>query len=161
MLTDYLAYRTASDQIRAFASVGENPDENRNKSTLTAAATMEAAECESFLQLGIDAFHWLIRADEQYRKAVFSGALEYDSSFDASFDEMAQRWLKSGAAADAWIESLAGRGLAPANLHDFRECLRQIRSIVEENDEVTGEIAVLRDQAIEAYHAGDTDEWTP
>ena len=39
---------------------------------------MECRDCDAVLQLGIDAFAWLVRADERLRSAIYSGA-EYDA----------------------------------------------------------------------------------
>ncbi len=154
MITDYLAYRTASRNVQAFVDEG-------GELMARSQEALERLECESFLQLGIDAFHWLIRADEQYRKAVFADDVQYDPAFDASFDALCILWLKSSGFAESWVTAQERRGLTPANLAEFRECVRQAQSIIAENDEVSGEMAVLRDKALEAYEAGETDEWNP
>lgn len=148
MFSDHLAYRTASHGVQAFVEVANELTQRRRQSA-------ELLECESYLQLGIDAFHWLMRADEHYRKAVFTEQLAYDSAFDA----LCVAWLKPTADAENWLTSLEARGLAPPNVAEFRECVIEMRALLAESNEVAGEMAVLRDQATEDYNAGKTDEW--
>lgn len=154
MFTDDLAYRTASHGVQAFVDVANELSARQQRDA-------EQQECESYLQLGIDAFHWLMRADEHYRKAVFSKQLAYDPAFDAAFDHLCVEWLKPTDAAEAWLSSLAARSLSPPNAGEFQECVTEMRALLAESRAVKGELAALRDNAIESYRAGDTDEWRP
>lgn len=152
MFTDDLAYRTASHGVQAFVDVANELSERKKR-------VAEQQECESYLQLGIDAFHWLMRADEHYRKAVFTKQLAFDPTFDAAFDHLCVEWLEPTSSAENWLASLAARSLSPPNAAEFLECVTEMRALLAESREVKGQIAMLRDKAVQSYRTGDSDEW--
>ncbi|MDZ4818927.1 MAG: hypothetical protein SGJ20_08150 [Planctomycetota bacterium] len=152
-MLDFLAYRTARSHIHAFTDESEGIFPGPHQA-------MECHECENFLQLGIDAFNWLTRADAENRKAIFSGRIEHDSQVDDAIDALYHAWLKPCGVAEKWIASQIGRGFELDNLEEFRKCVAEVRAIVsEDNEEVSGELADMRDQAIECHKRGESLEW--
>lgn len=122
---------------------------------------MECLDCEAFLQIGIDAFQWLTRADLVVRKAIFLGKLEYDPELDAQIAGEFRKWLGACDSAKAWMEKQIGRGYKLDNLDDFRECEDQVRAIVESmgSDVLTEPMRELRDRAITEHRNGETAEF--
>src|SRR4051812_16798980 len=90
---------------------------------------MDCRNCEAFLQLGIDAFAWLVRADEIIRAGEFDGK-EHDASAEASIETMFRGWLRPCQFAHAWIKLQTDRNYKLDNLEKFLECEREVRSIV-------------------------------
>ena len=121
---------------------------------------MECRDCEDVLQLGIDAFTWLTRADECIRRAVFEG-VEYDADTDAAIRELFQGWLRPCDAANQWIDGLLRKGYHPHNLDAFRTCEREVRSIVKAHDAdaMTDAMRDLRDRALAEHRDGKTAEF--
>jgi hypothetical protein len=152
MFTDHLSYQTATHGVQAFVRTANQLGKHQQQAA-------ELQECESYLQLGIDAFHWLMRADEHYRRAVFSQQIVYDPAFDQAFDALCAEWLKPVLAAEGWLASLAKRALSPPNAIEFRGCVEEMRAMLTESKELGGEMAVLRDEAIRAFRADEGDEW--
>ena len=56
LLDGGLAFRNARNHVRDFAFEGEELMAKHSQA-------MECRDCEAFLQMGIDAFHWILRAD--------------------------------------------------------------------------------------------------
>lgn len=121
---------------------------------------VDLQECEAFLQLGIDAFSWLVRADETIRAAVYEG-LSHDARSDDALRELLVAWLRPCARGNAWIQSLQANGAEPANLAEFRRCVREVRAIVKswQADELTDAMRDLRDRALAEHERGETAEF--
>lgn len=86
MTTDFLELRNArrySDSYREESDslIAQHKD------------AMECRRCEAFLQMGIDAFRWLIRADRTERLAVMRGEKVYDPAVEDELRTRCKRWL--------------------------------------------------------------------
>jgi hypothetical protein len=116
-------------------------------------------DCEAFLQLGIEAFFWLVRADETIRAAVYGG-MPHDPRADEAIRELFLAWLRPGNRANQWIQSLSDAS-APANLAEFRRCEREVLAIVKswQGDELTDAMRELRDRALAEHERGETAEF--
>jgi hypothetical protein len=157
MGTESLVYRTARKHVENYA---------RESNDLMKAhqEAMDCRECEAFLQLGIDAFRWIIRADRVIRKAIYDRILEFDAEIDDGIRSMCRSWLAPCQYAEQWIAKQQERGYQIDNLGEFRECCEEMRAIVEAQDQGDGEplpIAMikLRDKAIDEYRNGETPEF--
>lgn len=75
MLLDNLAFRTARSQVHNLRGEYDELMVRRRDAT-------DPLDCEAFLQLGIDAFAWLTRADESIREAIFAGGMEHDPAVE-------------------------------------------------------------------------------
>jgi len=152
VLIDLLAYRTARNSVRAFASEGDEIVARNYQAE-------ECRDCESFLQLGIDAYRWLRRADVQVRRAVAEGRLEASSSVDRAIEALFRLWLPPIEAANRWIEMQRERHFAVENLEQFRQCERDVRAIVAEFDKLKAAADRVPPPEDLALIAADPKEW--
>jgi hypothetical protein len=146
MTMDNLALRTARLHVRDYT--GESDDLVRRH-----AEAIDCRECEDFLQLGIDAFQWLGRADRVIRSAVYRGLAEYNPSLDVALATLYAEWLRPCTLAERWIAEQEQRGFRVDNLADFRACCEEVRAIVEAHEGTLENDALveLRDDAIDAH----------
>lgn len=147
-----LAFREARKHVYSFSDESEIMRDHRE--------AMACLDCEAILQLGIDAFHWLVRADESARSAAYRG----DEVEEETFDMLAQlfhHWLKPCAVMNAWIAVQGERGYALSNLEEFRKCEREVRAIVDSltADELSDSVRNLRDAAVAEHRDGQTAEF--
>jgi hypothetical protein len=157
METDYLAFRNAQKHVQSYSQESQDVMARH-------AEAMDCRNCEAFLQMGIDAFEWLMRADRAFRMAVYRGEKEYDPENEKSLRNLCKNWLGPCDVAEQWIETQLTRGYEIDNLVEFRECVRQMSAIVEANDETDNmslpkQIAVFRDSAVDEHHNGQTAEF--
>ena len=146
-----VALRAARRHVNTFTDESEILEDRQDDGDLQ--------DCGDFLQLGIDAFAWLVRADETIRAAVYDG-LPHDRRSDEAVRELLLAWLRPCAKANQWIQ-LLGTTAAPANLDEFRRCEREVRAIVKswQADELTDAMRDLRDRALAEHERGETAEF--
>lgn len=120
-------------------------------------------DCEDFLQMGIDAFEWIIRADEVIRAAIYAGDMEYDEELDHGIQLLLKVWLRPCENAFKWIAKCESLGFKIHNLAHFRECHNEVLAIVESLDspdtEVGDALSAARDEAIREHRNGETAEF--
>jgi hypothetical protein len=121
---------------------------------------IECLDCEAVLQLGIDAFHWLIMADETLRRAVYAGA-PADPDAQQTLEMLFRAWLKPCRPVKAWIAIHKERGYKLANLEKFETAEREVLAIVKalDADQLTDAIRDLRDSAVTEHRNGETAEF--
>jgi hypothetical protein len=117
-------------------------------------------DCEAFLQVGIDAFQWIVRADEAIRLGVSRGQLAPDAQFDRKLKALARAWLNTCdvvSRLNLWYLSRGKLG----NLAEFRRCEAEMRAMVQswQRDKMTDAMRALRDSAIEEHRRGETAEF--
>jgi hypothetical protein len=153
MAQDSLAYRTAQSHVHMYGDAFQGIMAQH-------AEAMECRDCEAFLQMGIDAFEWLMRADREYRMAIYRGEIEHDPDFDKALQNDYEGWLNPCQYAEKWIESQLTRGFKIDNLVEFRRCVEEMNAIVEayrEGDNpifLPEGIAEIRDAAIIEHQNG-------
>ena len=154
MNIESLALRTARNRIRDYQ------DESTDLMNKHAEA-MDCRDCEAFLQLGIDAFRWLARADEMIRASVYGSVREYDSELDVAIATLYAEWLRPCDFAEAWIARQEERQFRVDNLEEFCRCCSEVRAIVEANEGLLANDALveLRDQAVDMHRRGETLEF--
>ena len=157
MAIDNLAFRTAEKHVRNY---------ERESAELMAAhrEAIDCLDCEAFLQLGIDAFAWIMRADQALRVAAADGKIEYDDKLEDGLRALCRAWLKPCPCAQQWIEQQQQRGYNLDNLDPFRNCRDEMRAIVAsfdatDDEKLPGKIAALRDQALSELANGETAEF--
>lgn len=130
------------------------------------AEAMECWECEAFLQLGIDAFAWIMRADRQFRMAIYRGEKEFNPEAEKSLHALCKNWLGAPCElAVLLIEAQRTRGYEIDNLEDFQRCVVEMTAIVkagEEGDDHTTlpkHISGYRDEAADEHRNGQTAEF--
>lgn len=152
MLMDSLAFRTARAHVHNLSSEYDELMVRHREAT-------DCFDCEAFLQLGIDAFGWLTRADQSIRKDMFSGRLEYDEGVTAAAERLYKLWLRPCDDVEKWIAKQEACGYNVSNVEEFRRCVSEVKAIVRANTEVAGELAEIRDEAIEADARGESTDW--
>jgi hypothetical protein len=147
-----LAFREARKHVYSFSDESEFMRDHRE--------AMECLDCEAILQLGIDAFHWLVRADESLRRAAYRGD-EVDAETFEMLAQLFRHWLKPCAVVSAWIDVQGDRGYTLENLQELRKCEREVRSIVDSlsTDELADSVRNLRDEAVAEHRDGHTAEF--
>lgn len=150
LMADSLAFRSAQTHVKCFSDES-NIIEQSNQA-------LECRDCEDFLQLGIDAFRWLNRADESIRLAVFAG-YPHNEAADNALAALYKAWLDPCVPAERWIAIQEERGYHIDNLTEFRNCVAEVEALVRDSRHVGGELAKARDRAIASQKAGETDDW--
>jgi hypothetical protein len=124
---------------------------------------MDCRDCEAFLQLGIDAFEWIMRADRVLRSAAATGEFNYSKTVDKGFRILCEDWLRPCDFAIKWIAKHAELGYEVENRTRFLTCYEEMVAIVESGDENGRELAAamreLRDQAVNEHLNGQTAEF--
>lgn len=126
---------------------------------------MDCFDCEAYLQLGIDAFHWLVKADAVIRRAIYRGVYEHDPEVDAALQDLFRGWLEPCGNAEKWVAVPEKRGYTVSNLDEFRNCCEEVRAIVKSFDETEKDwimsepLITLRNQAMQEHQDGQTAEF--
>ncbi len=155
-MLDTLAFRTAKSLVTGYeneAALHARPNES-----------VECRNCEDFLQLGIDAFDWIVRADRLVRHAMFNGIGEFDhDQAEDAICALCRGWLEPCELANKLVAFQHQRGFRVDNLDRFRECCVEMQAIVHAqnamDDEIPNAVAELRDKAIEEHRDGQTAEF--
>jgi hypothetical protein len=152
-MTDVLALRQARRHVENFNDELKLMTQHRE--------AMDCLDCEAFLQVGIDAYTWLVRADETIRKAIYLELAEYDPKTGSCIQELFRAWLNPCSFAHWWIDQQLKRGFQVDNLKEFRECENQVRAIVNsfDSDALTDPMRGLRDSAVTEHSNGETAEF--
>lgn len=155
-MPETLTLRTARQRVRDYQSESDDLVARRPEA-------IEGRDVEALLQLGIDAFRWLIRADAEIRAAVFSGALPHDEAREAALGALCKAWLAPCEFAERWVAAEVQRGRAVDNLAEFRKCREEMQAIVAfqegGSDELPPALAELGDRAATEHRHGETAEF--
>ena len=127
MLLDTLAYRTARSHITDFNGESDGLISRHREA-------MECWECEALIQLGIDAFAWLQRADQQVRSLLASGKMQPDSQLDDAFEHLYTEWLRPAERINTWAATQLERGFEIGNLAEFRRVASEALDIVQNSE---------------------------
>jgi hypothetical protein len=155
-----LAFRTAQKHV-------ENYEKESHDLMAEHREAMDCLDCETFLQLGIDAFGWLMRADRELRISLSEGALEaYTEGVSEALQQLCKAWLRPCEPARKWIAMQTERGYRVDNLAEFDKCCEEMEAIVEfherdrdGSDGLPLPIAQLRDEALSEFDRGETAEF--
>src|SRR5437870_5523947 len=96
MQIDNFVVQNAQEHVRSFETA---PAElmARHKEA------MECRDCEAFLQMGIDAFDWILRADRAIRMEIYRGERQFDAAVEKLLHGLCKTWLKPCDFAEKWI----------------------------------------------------------
>jgi hypothetical protein len=156
-MAERLALRHAQVVVKSYAD-----EEGRLREHHEA---MECRDCEDFLQLGIDAFDWIVRADQLIREAAYRNVAGLDyAQAERAVRTLCEAWLKPCKQAQAIIAGQTERGFCIENLARFRKCCEEMQAIVKaqtstEEEVIPDPITQLRDDAIQEYRDGQTAEF--
>ncbi|MBX7073795.1 MAG: hypothetical protein K1X71_11665 [Pirellulales bacterium] len=127
-MLDCLAYRTARNSVHAFRSEGDEIVVRRE-------VVASPGECESLLQLGIDAYAWLERANRDIVTAIRQGQTQPAAELDRAIEALYRMWLPSAATLEQISQQIQHED-PPPNLSRFRECEQLVREKVAEFDKL-------------------------
>ncbi|RIK82443.1 MAG: hypothetical protein DCC68_06510 [Planctomycetota bacterium] len=91
---------------------------------------LECLDCEAFLDLGIDAFNWLMKATKVVRTVALREDDEAIERAEASLRAWRKAWLGPCDLAETWAGLQIARGFNIENLDKFRACCAAMRQIV-------------------------------
>ena len=126
-MSDNLTLAVARNRIRQYADESAELMQHH-------AEAMECRDGEEFLQRGIEALHWLIRAEEVMRAADADGLWPFDPNVRGVVDQLYVAWLEPKDFAERWISSLEHRGLIPDNVRAFRAACELCSDMAERRD---------------------------
>jgi hypothetical protein len=151
MTTESIAFRAARQFVHSYQGEYKDLMEEHGKA-------MDCWDCQSFLQLGIDAFNWITRTDQEIKKAIFEKRTEYDQNVDLAIASLYAEWLKPCEFAEQWIRLQKARDFKIDNLVQFQKCCEEARAIVECNEGILSNpnFIVAQEDALEAYRKGET-----
>ncbi len=119
-IDDALEYRIAKSKVDAY----------RNDPVLQDLYNAQGfADCEQWLEKGINAFSWLERLEETIKAAAAEGVFECTPDVNEALDSLYEAWLVPCQPTERWIAALNERGYRPENLDKFQEC----RELVDEH----------------------------
>ncbi len=147
-----LAFREARRHVYRFSDESEILRDHRE--------AMECLDCEAVVQLGIDAFRWMVLADESVRRLIYSGT-QFDADMSEMLTQLFRHWLKPCGVVNGWIAVQKQRGYDLPNLEEFRRCEREVQAIVRslDADELTDSMSAARDAAVAEHRNGETAEF--
>jgi hypothetical protein len=142
MKTEYLAFRNAEKLVQAYAQEWRDWEARCERAVVDPNA-------EALLQMGIDAFEWLLRADRAARAAIYEHRAQFDPKFEQALETLCADWLATAKRAEARIPQASGEIVE--NLPRFRQCLEEMEAIVEafrgSSGKLPSDLAKLRDAA--------------
>jgi hypothetical protein len=159
MVIDHLTIRTAQRHVENFATEVDVMQQHHE--------AMQRWDCDAFLQLGIDAFEWLLRSDlairslEREAKITEAEAIELDNGLRL----LCKGWMKTCEIALKWPATQEARGFELENLHGLLKCREELAAILEFDDQSTSDqtlasgLTTLRDLALEEHRDGQTAEF--
>ncbi len=119
-----IAYESAKHQVKFYAEQPSLMQEH--------LLAMNCRDCEDFLQLGIDCFKWLSRAEECLRQEVYKGKRKNDGELSEALDHLYSQWQIPVRWAEKWVESQRASGYEPDNLNEFHSVCDQVQTVVDE-----------------------------
>lgn len=118
-----VAYRSAKHQVEFYAGQPSLMQEH--------SLAMNCRDCEDFLQLGIESYRWLCRAEEWLREEIYEGNRENCSELSKALDRLYSLWQLPVRWAEKWVESQVAHGYEPDNLAEFRQVCAEAQDTVD------------------------------
>ena len=110
---------------------------------------MECRDCEDFLELGIEAYKWLRRADRMLRQAAVKG-IDVSAEATDALATLYRCWLIPCSHAEERIKQQEDRGFVPRNAEAFRDVREQVKQQVR--------LLGMEEQLESAFQGGIFDE---
>ena len=92
----------------------------------------ECWECEDWLSKGIESFEMISSTELVLRTGESQGRFDFTPELQDAMLSLYDLWLKSGEAAERWIQSLDQRELSPKNLGRFQDVIAKVRQTIAE-----------------------------
>ena len=148
---DSLTFRTARNRVEGYKDASDALMLHHHEA-------MECRTCESFLQMGIEAYQWAIRCDQYHRLEAFKDESAWDQELADSLERLFRVWLEACGMGKKLIQLHVNRGFEVKNGEEFLRCCEQVEAIVESFGD-TGlpePMAELCGEALEEYRNGET-----
>lgn len=128
------------------------------------AEAEDCGTCESYLELGVQVFHWIIKADQDYRRELYQSQAAHSEAVERELETLMRRWHSRCQSMLAWADRQVARGFQVAHLDEFRQCTDEAAAIVESFEEggqgaMPPPLILLRDQALLDHQNGETSEF--
>lgn len=123
MASPNIAQRTARRLVESYATEADLMARRQKE--------MACRDCEDFLQLGLDAFKWISRFEEEIRSAAYNGKVEIDQNLVGELTALYADWLGPCESAEQRIETQRVAGFVPSNADEFRRLCEQVRGLLE------------------------------
>ncbi len=138
--------------------------ENESQVMRDQRAAMDCGDCDAVLHMGVEAFGWIIQADNLYRRELYDDKVEHSPGFEDALELLFVAWLRSCEFINPWILKVQEAGYHLDHLEKFRKCEAEVRAIVgfhtpDRDHVMTDALRLLRDQAIAEHHNGQTAEF--
>lgn len=122
-----------------------------------------AMACYNFqdlLEKGIAAFEFSNRVDEAYRRAVLRGEEAFDKAVNDRIAGLFISWIATGREVLRNLEAFERAGFRVEHSDAFRRCCREAEGIVAPPSDFFSDdaLVMLRDDAIDAHHRGESSE---
>jgi hypothetical protein len=89
--------------------------------------TDDRAESECRLERAIDAFRWIVRAEETIRQATYEGLIDVTPQLAQSIESLYREWLVACEATERLLARELERGCAAPNISEFRDVASEVR----------------------------------
>ncbi len=154
---ELLAVRTAKKFVK-------NYNDESDALMLAHQEAMDCRDCEDLLQLGIDAFAWIMSADCKVRLALKNGNYEEFESQQTALQMLCRAWLLPCEYAERWIAIQQNTGNKPENQAAFRQCCIEMQAIVKSFEpldrlEMTAALQGLQDYVLSEFEDDKTVEF--
>jgi hypothetical protein len=129
---------------------------------------MDCLDCDAFIQMIVDAFGWINKADCAYRKSLYDSQAECRDEVAEEVEKilsvLMNALIRPCEIADKWISQVYKRGYHLDNLVEFRKCEIEVRAIVRFHNSSTDRmlpdaIRAGRDIALDEHRNGKTAEF--
>jgi hypothetical protein len=121
---------------------------------------MDCQDCEDLLKIGIEAFQWIVRADQVLRQNLDS---IQDPTIFEDIDQLVLQWLRPVQKVQRLIDKHQKRNFELDHLSEFLECVETAKALAKEvtdTERVIGpELGSIFERAIEENANGETSEF--
>ena len=125
-----LAFANAKREVAYFSKEVDNLIAEHNNA-------MEACDCDLWLEIGINAFEWITRAEGTLRKAIYNGhEIETlnEETLSEALDVLYSSWMEPCAKTQKWMQVHEERGYKLENSSKFLECYESALEIIEQRE---------------------------
>ncbi|HVA46479.1 MAG TPA: hypothetical protein VNH11_08905 [Pirellulales bacterium] len=93
--------------------------------------SLKAVACQRLVQQGIDAFQWIVKAEETIRQAAYQGLIDFSPELDETLEALYRGWLARCEQMQALIRQQILQGGDLDNVSEFARCRDSARDWIE------------------------------
>jgi hypothetical protein len=153
MVTAELKFRHVREQLSLYEQQSES-------CMLDHEDAVRCRDFEELLAIGIALCDLVHRLDEEWRRQVRSGNLQYDPAADSAIQSLYELWFRPCDKLRATLQQLEDRGFTIEGAREFRQRCDEVRGILTPDEEFfAGDALVsLRDKTIDEHRRGETTD---